>query len=75
MTYKDRRLVLSISLVDGKWAPCFTRENVDLPSGYFFGVSASTGDLSDNHDVLDFEVYRLPGCVLATGPVRLVAAG
>jgi len=61
ITYKDRQLSVDISLVDGQWQPCFRRENVDLPSGYYFGMSASTGDLSDNHDVLGMDVFKLPG--------------
>ena len=34
---------------------CFSA-NVDLPPGYFFGMSAATGGLSDNHDVTQFTV-------------------
>ena len=34
--------------IDGenKWKPCFTVEGVRLPTGYYFGASAATGDLS-----------------------------
>jgi mannose-binding lectin 2 len=34
--------------VDGKngWKPCFTVDGVRLPTGYFFGLSAATGDLA-----------------------------
>ena len=34
---------------------CFSA-NIELPPGYFFGMSAATGGLSDNHDVTQFIV-------------------
>ena len=33
-----------------------TTQNVDIPPGYFLGFSASTGDLSDNHDIVSVRV-------------------
>lgn len=30
-----------------------------LPTGYHLGVSATTGDLSDNHDILSIKFYEL----------------
>lgn len=30
-----------------------------LPTGYYFGVSATTGDLSDNHDIISLRFYEL----------------
>lgn len=47
--------------MEGKnaWKDCFSVEGVKLPTGYHFGVSATTGDLSDNHDVLSFKLYEL----------------
>jgi len=41
------------------WRTCFTVEGVKLPTGYFFGASAATGDLSDNHDILAIKMYEL----------------
>jgi len=32
---------------------------VNLPAGYYFGLSAATGGLADNHDVFSFETSRL----------------
>lgn len=53
--------------IDNKagWKPCFTVEGVRLPTGYFFGASATTGDLSDNHDIIAVKMYELdtPGDV------------
>uniref|UniRef100_A0A3B3ZXA8 L-type lectin-like domain-containing protein n=1 Tax=Periophthalmus magnuspinnatus TaxID=409849 RepID=A0A3B3ZXA8_9GOBI len=32
---------------------------VRLPTGYYFGASAATGDLSDNHDIISMKLYQL----------------
>jgi len=31
---------------DDNWAECFNAPNIDLPTGYYFGFSAATGDLA-----------------------------
>ena len=41
------------------WAECFRVQGVVLPTGYYLGLSAATGDLSDNHDVLSVKTYEL----------------
>jgi len=43
----------------GDWKECFTVKGVRLPTGYYFGVTAATGDLSDNHDVISIKSYEL----------------
>ena len=47
--------------IDNKagWKPCLTVEGVRLPTNYYFGMSATTGDLSDNHDVISVRMYEL----------------
>ena len=35
------------------------RFNVHLPTGYYFGFSSSTGDLSDNHDLISVKFFEL----------------
>lgn len=42
-----------------EWKVCFESPNVKLPTGYYFGASATTGDLSDNHDIISFKFYEL----------------
>lgn len=32
---------------------CFEEDDVHLPIGYYFGFTAMTGGLSDNHDIID----------------------
>ncbi|KAI0687102.1 concanavalin A-like lectin/glucanase [Cytidiella melzeri] len=34
------------------WTECFTVHGVSLPTAPFLGVSALTGDVSDNHDII-----------------------
>ncbi|KAI2803579.1 hypothetical protein RDWZM_001565 [Blomia tropicalis] len=43
----------------GLWEQCFVAEGVRLPTGLYFGVTAATGDLSDNHDVISIKTYML----------------
>lgn len=47
--------------IDNKagWKPCLTVDGVRLPTGYFFGMSAETGDLSDSHDIISVKLYEL----------------
>jgi mannose-binding lectin 1 len=42
-----------------RYESCLRAENVFLPRNGFFGVSAATGGLADDHDVTDFSVYSL----------------
>ncbi|KAL0811430.1 hypothetical protein ABMA28_009832 [Loxostege sticticalis] len=60
IVYKDDTLIVSTDL-EGKnaWKECLRVENVLLPTGYFFGASATTGDLSDNHDIISVKMYEL----------------
>ena len=44
----------------GQWKLCFESEGVILPVHYYFGMSAVTGDLSDNHDITSFKVFSIP---------------
>ncbi|RWS30714.1 lectin-like protein [Leptotrombidium deliense] len=56
--------VLTVSTdIEGheKFEKCFSVDNVILPTGYFIGVSATTGDLSDNHDIISIKTYELEG--------------
>lgn len=47
------------------WKQCLSVSGVRLPTGYHFGVSAATGDLSDNHDVIGIRVYELESEVVS----------
>jgi hypothetical protein len=41
------------------WKPCLSVQGVRLPTGYYFGMTAATGDLSDNHDIMSVRLYEL----------------
>lgn len=58
--YERDRLTVSTDF-EGKnaWKLCFAVDGVHLPTGYYFGVSAATGDLSDNHDVVSVKLYDI----------------
>ncbi|KAK0154837.1 VIP36-like protein [Merluccius polli] len=58
--YIRRRLTVMID-IDGQheWRDCLDIPGVRLPKGYYFGASAITGDLSDNHDVVSLKLYQL----------------
>jgi len=42
-----------------KWEPCFTLPNIKIPNVAYLGLSAETGELSDNHDLLWLETRNL----------------
>lgn len=45
---------------DGQgWKECFNVQGVILPTHYHIGVSAATGDLTDNHDVVSVKTFEL----------------
>ncbi|XP_036384937.1 lectin, mannose-binding 2-like a isoform X1 [Megalops cyprinoides] len=58
--YVRRRLTIMID-IEGQheWRDCLDIPGVHLPQGYYFGASAITGDLSDNHDVISLKLYQL----------------
>ncbi|KAK4884644.1 hypothetical protein RN001_000915 [Aquatica leii] len=58
-----------VSNNEGDYELCFRSENVVLPKGGYFGVSAATGGLADDHDVLHFLTSSLwpPGQHPASG--------
>ncbi|CAF0932076.1 unnamed protein product [Rotaria sp. Silwood1] len=58
--YQNDRLTVSTD-IEGKnvWKECFSVSDVRLPTQYYFGFSAATGDLSDNHDIISVHTYQL----------------
>uniref|UniRef100_A0A183C4B6 L-type lectin-like domain-containing protein n=1 Tax=Globodera pallida TaxID=36090 RepID=A0A183C4B6_GLOPA len=41
-----------------QWRRCFSVDGVILPSNFYFGITAATGELSDNHDVLSVRMFE-----------------
>ena len=62
ISYINRELVVLMNIVgEPEWQPCFSVPDIDLPTGYHFGITAETGDLADNHDIVSVRVYELDG--------------
>lgn len=60
LRYVQQELKVSIDIDDsGVWKECFRVSGVILPTGYFLGVSAATGDLADNHDIISMKMYEV----------------
>ncbi|XP_039629873.1 vesicular integral-membrane protein VIP36 isoform X2 [Polypterus senegalus] len=58
--YSKGRLTVMVDVEDrNEWKECIDVSGVRLPTGYFFGASAATGDLSDNHDIISMKLYQL----------------
>uniref|UniRef100_F6WCA5 Lectin, mannose-binding 2 n=2 Tax=Xenopus tropicalis TaxID=8364 RepID=F6WCA5_XENTR len=58
--YSQGRLTVMTDIEDkNEWKNCLDISGVRLPTGYYFGASAATGDLSDNHDIISMKLYQL----------------
>ncbi|CAF1009465.1 unnamed protein product [Rotaria magnacalcarata] len=58
--YQDNRLTVSTDTEgQNKWTECFSIADINLPTHYYFGFSAATGELSDNHDIISVHTYQL----------------
>ena len=58
--YENRKLTVKVDVDDQRgWRNCFEVDGVHLPTGYYFGLSAATGDLVDNHDIVGIKTYEL----------------
>ncbi|KAJ8338481.1 hypothetical protein SKAU_G00374470 [Synaphobranchus kaupii] len=58
--YSKGRLTVMVDIEDkNEWKECIDIGGVRLPTGYYFGGSSATGDLSDNHDIISMKMYQL----------------
>ena len=44
---------------EDSWVECFQTGPIKLPSIYYLGFSAETGELSDNFDIIDVQTHNL----------------
>lgn len=44
---------------EDEWTPCFDIPDVKIPSVSYLGFSAETGELSDNHDIINVNTKNL----------------
>lgn len=71
--YENDVLTVSTDLENrNEWKLCFTSVGVRLPTGYYFGASAETGDLSDNHDVITFKFFEITPTSVSSSPFQIV---
>lgn len=71
VTYKDKQITIQIDPNgSGRWEPCYTQKVAiadDWIANAVIGITASTGGLADNHDVIGLSVYECvqtdPCCV------------
>eukprot|EP00760_Papus_ankaliazontas_P032875 PhM_4_TR6032/c0_g1_i1/m.41326 len=60
--YHHRRLEVFVKIGSGSTETlCGVAEDIELPQGYHFAASASTGHLVDTHDLYSFLVSPAPG--------------
>ncbi|WEW57090.1 hypothetical protein PRK78_002550 [Emydomyces testavorans] len=63
--FQDKSLALDLQYKsDNSWTPCFKLTaskdlSIKIPSISYLGFSAETGELSDNHDILEVNTYSL----------------
>lgn len=58
--YVDEQLIIMTDIENsGIWRTCLSVQGVYLPTHYYFGITAATGDLSDNHDILFIKMRQL----------------
>lgn len=58
--YSNDQLSVSLKYHDTKDpVECFKVDGVRLPTGYYIGITAATGELSDNHDIYSVHTYDL----------------
>ena len=58
--YQDNTLTVQMDVEGkGEWRNCFSVGGVKLPTGLHIGLSAATGELSDNHDIISIRTYEL----------------
>eukprot|EP00924_Labyrinthula_sp_SR-Ha-C_P011107 snap_masked-scaffold_51-processed-gene-1.25-mRNA-1 protein AED:1.00 eAED:1.00 QI:0/-1/0/0/-1/1/1/0/493 len=59
VTYRKRTLSLVLQPFGASdWVQCFQVEEVDLPSSGFLGVTAMTGEVTDNHQMISVELFN-----------------
>jgi mannose-binding lectin 2 len=63
ITYRRKYMTLLVETNvggNGEWTDCFSQNDVWLPENAYFGATASTGDLADNHDIISISVEPPP---------------
>ena len=60
LRYYKKQLSLRVKSVNRDLdVDCGTLSDIELPTGYFFGITASTGGMYDTHDILNFQMRAI----------------
>lgn len=59
VSFDGSRAVVSYDFGNGRYSECASADVPFIGDGVYFGVSAATGGLFDNHDVLSYKAYDL----------------
>eukprot|EP00759_Apiculatamorpha_spiralis_P004800 PhF_6_TR12904/c1_g1_i2/m.20331 len=70
-TDSEQRVEVYMKMGDRAETLCATVTGVKLPTGYYFGATAETGHVADNHDVHYLHVTPPPGVVLDHDPYNV----
>jgi Legume-like lectin family len=67
----EQLLTVRIQFANGRWQKCI-ESPIDIPvaRAFWFGASAQTGQVADNHDILSLSVYNLAPLNEKTGNKR-----
>ena len=58
--FQDKSLRLELQYKkEEEWTPCFEISDVKIPPVAYLGFSAETGELSDNHDIINLRTLNL----------------
>jgi mannose-binding lectin 1 len=71
IVYVEKRVEVYLRVGKGQEIQCTTVHDVNLPTGYFFGATAETGHIADNHDVNYIHVIPPPGVTLDHDPYNV----
>ena len=65
LVYRNKLLKLRLQQTSAgiakEWFQCIDMKDVEVPNPGFWGISSATGDLVDNHDIVQFVVRPLEG--------------
>ncbi|KAG0348703.1 hypothetical protein BGZ54_004548, partial [Gamsiella multidivaricata] len=73
ITYSADAKVLKLKLQTkewDQWEECFTLTDVTLPSNFYLGFSAITGEVHDNHDIISVSTWLLSKSDIQVGQRR-----
>eukprot|EP00010_Vexillifera_abyssalis_P009585 CAMPEP_0201549022 /NCGR_PEP_ID=MMETSP0173_2-20130828/5502_1 /ASSEMBLY_ACC=CAM_ASM_000268 /TAXON_ID=218659 /ORGANISM="Vexillifera sp., Strain DIVA3 564/2" /LENGTH=338 /DNA_ID=CAMNT_0047958559 /DNA_START=116 /DNA_END=1132 /DNA_ORIENTATION=+ len=67
-----KELTIRVQYPDESWQKCVQAGNLDIKATrpYWFGASAMTGQVADNHDIISMRVYDLEPLISRKGEIK-----